>query len=271
MRKLLLTLAQISVLAGAVLYGLGWLFCLRFFSKLHVTPEEAGITFPFVVVRVALALLVAILVLAILAFLLGQLDRARELYGSESLVIHQRPFLVVFTVWQILLLLLELAIVLRLHPWTRKSPAIKIGGTFAIVAAALIFLILAGIGMLRWVKYNAGVPVTIDRPLIATLSGLLTLILLGYAALYGAGFAVQQVRAGSELAFFGFRIEKVVVSPTTTQALPPSLLDTGCIYLLGEHEGIYSLLDIRTSNVLFASAQTVVLTKAPRLPSCQLR
>lgn len=55
--------AAISGILGVILYGLGWLFFSRFYADFGLTPEDVGVTFATLVVRVA-AILVMILTIA---------------------------------------------------------------------------------------------------------------------------------------------------------------------------------------------------------------
>jgi hypothetical protein len=52
-------------LAGAVMYGLGWIFVARFYGEVGVSPEEVGVDWLWVLVRVGIAALLVAIVVAL--------------------------------------------------------------------------------------------------------------------------------------------------------------------------------------------------------------
>ena len=49
-------IAPVTTLVGFALYGIGWIFAEQFYSRLGLTPEEAGVGFGWIVIRVAVLL-----------------------------------------------------------------------------------------------------------------------------------------------------------------------------------------------------------------------
>jgi hypothetical protein len=268
-RAILRTIAEVSALLGGVLYGLGWLFFLRFYAAFRITPEDAGVNFAFVVVRVGLVLALAILVVSVLAFFLGQQGRLQTVFGLRPVAVRQRVFVLLYLVAEALFFLVEVAAIVWLRPWTLGG-ALGIVLPIVLLIGALFLLYYQAAAVLIIVKYSADqTSVKIERPIVAAVILVLTLGLLAGAALLGAKYAAGRARTGSETALLGVRVERVSVLPAVNVRLPDSFADPSCTFLLGEHEGTYVLLNVESREVLFVSTETVMLLKSLDSVSCR--
>jgi hypothetical protein len=178
-----------------------------------------------------------------------------------------------YLVAQVLLVLAAAITLGALHPWRlTQNPLLSAGFAILTVALAAGIMYYEAAGVLRLVQYRADrESVTLDRPLMAAIVGVALLAVLASGAVGAAQMASNRVRNGSEIAFFGVRIERVAFfSATSGIELPSNLVDRQCTFLLGVRGDSFAVFNIKTSSMIIVNGQTVVAQKPPHTAACHL-
>lgn len=265
-------LAQVSTFGGALLYGLGWLFCLRFFGALGTTPEQVGVTFSFIVVRAALLLIGLLLVITVAINLFGQQRSVGAiLLQDKPIRVRQSIFLAAYFALLLVLGTGEAIAILWMRPWQFTSnPFAARSVAFLVAGLALTFLVIIPPRITRFVGWSAhSDEVRIRRPELASIVALLLLTLVCASAIGLAEGAANRVEAGNELAVLGLRVERVSVSAATRDIiLPETLTASPCLFFLGVSEGTFVLFDSRDQSLHYINSQLGVIRKPSRPQPC---
>jgi len=80
----LATIASTATVIAGLLYGYGWLILAQFYSQFGVNPEDVGVTFAFVTVRIAILVGALSVVVALTMLTLRLLGRMRISGPAES-------------------------------------------------------------------------------------------------------------------------------------------------------------------------------------------
>jgi hypothetical protein len=261
MRKLVTTIAEASVLAGAVLYGLGWVLFARFFGQFGATPEQVGIDFPFVVVRVGVALTAAMLVLGAVGVAVSRHERVRAIVDSHRIEVDQRAFEVFFLAGQALFVVIGLALIFVLRPWRLGDHwLVGLGATMACIAIVSAGLYFESAGVLRLVDYSAKRPrIRIGTTGLAVTAGIVTIALLIGLPFVVASVAADRVRSGHNIAILGVRVQAASVWDVVAGAdRHKPLIDSECTFLLGEADGTLAFYDVDHSTLVLVGADQAV-------------
>jgi hypothetical protein len=256
-----------SVLAAAV-YALGWIFVARLFSRFSVTPEEAGFSFGYLLIRVVFLVVVVAAVITLVVWGLNRLatragarrfslrtgtdrDRDRDLAWQVVGV-----FAVIFALWSIF-----------------ENPSGRSGRSWviALVATLVTYVFVIRSRRLRnetdeerrAVLVPAGDEdddMSNSRPAISfSLQSLFRFLAYGsaivaiVALLAGAYFTADRyadrIQDGKELrapvvpGIAGLNIQRVQATTTDDRPISPALGRSRCVHLLGSSGGTVVLYD----------------------------
>jgi hypothetical protein len=262
MKQHLVTIAETSAIVGAVLYGLGWLFFVRFFGAFGATPELVGVDFPFIVVRVAAVLVLALIGLAVIIGVSVQHPKMRVLSVSiaeGTITLNQRTFLVSFLAIQLTVASVLALTILFARPWRLGIPSGPLV-TVASVVVGLIILYYEAAGLLRMLGYRGNEDtIRVQRPVVAGVFALGLAMALIISAVTLAAIAVDRVKNGDNVVVMGVRVQAAKVSSANAKALLPApLRDSHCLFLLGQHDGSFVLYDVMNSDLVLVSTEIIV-------------
>ena len=264
-----------ATLIVAVLYGYGWLVLAQFYGAFEVNPEDVGVTFAFVTVRVALVMAVLVMVVAVAVLPLRALARRRldgtrlpqmvplplvqswraDISAGRNIGTYVVVILVVILagLWALLVLGLVIlvvfnAVVQLLGLDVRNPAAANVVGILFFATGIAIVLLLAGIYQLyEHVRHGS---ISLRRP-ARLLIGFLLASVVGVLA---AGIwllpramadTVRGRGLGATVPFLplvGLRADGVRVSTTDGAPVSPRL-PGGCVRLLGFANGVTVLFD----------------------------
>lgn len=290
-----------TVVAG-ILYGYGWLLLTQFYAYFDVAPEEVGVTFAFITVRIALLFAVFGLVVVTAYLMLRAAGRVRwrpersrpAADPSDSAYVRLRRWVdtagtfeqakaagVVFLVASVglggLAALLGSAFGIDIEAPEHQT----IGGLFgAAVLSAPLWVFATALGATyAWDRWRPRVlrgrlpdVVSLRRP-----ARVLTVVLaVGVAAtvlapIWWAPRLMADVVRGPDpaatvpgLSLIGLRVDSVRVSTVMTPSDAMSLLVGRCVRLLGSAAGTTVLYDPGTQLLVRLPTESVVLVRPCR-------
>lgn len=290
--------AESTALAGAIIYGVGWFFLAVFLAGLDATPEEAGFSFSFIVVRVSMILVLAVLIIvASIRFAPQPIRAPRKEEGGVRL--NSRLAAVGSIVAAGLVVTFVFGVAYSAKPWNLVQPPLaRMAIILLTVVIATILAVAAMASILRRVDFRHGEPYVIlfprdpgkrsprgrihrlrETPAEDLLAILSTFIVIGIGGglLAGGNYLSSRVQSGQEFSFMGFRVDAVVVEyapvpasfsteviqPDTDQEHLESLLPASgsCLLLLGQSSANYLLYDPDDRRTLRAPSTQIFLSR----------
>lgn len=237
--------AQVAGLASAAMFGVGWLFAVRLFGRLGFSPEEVGVDFPYLVVRVGLIIATATGAVIFLIVVLGQEERASALVSGAT--VKTRRFLGLLAAATLLGAGTVVAAVIAAEPWHWTSVGVLgMGLTVVTLGVSLFLTVLIPIGLLRIVRFNA---LSHEIRLTDTLLQVIMVVVFAFGSVAVAYFAADQladrVLSGREVSALGvnmplvdfYRVEDHLdlIGHPERQAKPRPYLR--CAVLVSLHDG----------------------------------
>lgn len=244
---------------GAVVYVIGWVFFALFYAEFDVTPEQAGITFGFIVVRVVFFVVVAATLTTLTLALFS--DRVSRFMGSGQWRMSNRVFLGAFAVTELLVVAILSLGASAWRPWSAAASPWNFLIASAVAAICVGLVVLVGYLLLS--EYRGLRQVVTIPPMATVLIGLTVIgsLVLGPLLVVAPRLAAD-VRTGGEFAVFGVRINKVRVewhdpSSPSGLGLDPRL----CATVLGKADGTWVLYFAKTRSTLLVDSQDVTLLR----------
>ncbi|MGH3937608.1 MAG: hypothetical protein ACRDTG_03090 [Pseudonocardiaceae bacterium] len=280
----LATIASAATIIAGLMYGYGWLILAQFYSEFGVNPEEVGVTFAFVTVRIAIIMGALSVVVALTILALRLLGRIKIVGPSASEERATARFDVIFferfagAAWG--------------GSFLASCIIIVIFDAFGIVLiderdAGLLALLAVGTAsaplwmwviLLAWLALSGW---TVGRVIsLQKMMNVLTIVLwfgiagmLSFAAWWLPREMADIVQRGEDLAsarfisyisYVGLRVDSVEVTAAGSDTISPSLDSGRCVKLLGSAGGVTILYDPQQQLLVRAPTERLILEKPCR-------
>jgi hypothetical protein len=275
-------IASTATVVAGLLYGYGWLILAQFYGRFGVSPEDVGVTFAFVTVRIAIIIGVISAVVAPTILILKSLSKikiARQLPLTNISNSSEFPPKGWGWIWYLgatwggaFVTLVVISAILQsffgLDPDNESINTI-VGGIF-IMAPLWI-----GIVLWTWLAISermAGRTFSLRQAArIATVVIMLGSVgILVFAAWWLPRSMADTVQQEKDLAYvhfldyIGLRAESVEVTAVGGSSISPRLNSGSCVRLLGSSGGVTILYDPQQRLLVRAPAQNLIIEKPCR-------
>lgn len=247
---------------GGILYAAGWIFFALFYAEFDVTPESAGMTFGFIVVRVGILFAAALAVIVALCFLF---PNAAGEFVESNLRLRNTAFLLLWVLVTLLILFTAILVVSSFQPWKAVPFPWSIAAAAGVGLIALAGVVgIAGL-LLHFSKYKglSREVVISGRKVVVSVVVVTCGLLLG-ALVACAPLLASYVKRGNQFSVFGFRVDRVSVTwadANLGKALGAA--NGSCGTLLGRSDGDFILYFKKTDQTMTVNTQLLVVQRRP--------
>lgn len=245
---------EASSLLAAGLYAFGWIFTARLFSRFGVTPEEAGFSFAFLLIRVGFLVVAFVGALMLLVWTLNKLA-AREGTKDTTVTVDGIVKVVVIPI-----AILSSGYNFWFLIWGRSD-----GGNGESSSPSTADKIVNGlIGIAGAVAVSVAYSAIRNRSF--SLQSVLRVlsygfVVVGFVALVATPFIAadwyaDEVEKGNEPQVFilpgvaGLTIPRLQATTSDTEPISPQLGRSACVHLLGSSGGTVVLYDYESDSVI---------------------